>query len=393
MSLPFCRRCVAATGVGLIVAMVPMLVAAQVPTRNQIDQSAEIVLPEDPATVVAVVGSSPILLGELKPKVDARIAEVLSKTDQEVPEDQLRFVRLQMTRGLLSQAIQNRVMRECFLLDQVGTQAADKRREADATMQSKARQMFFESELPDLMKKYEVTTAPEVDAKLREIGSSLPLKQNEFIDAMLGHLYIRSKVNKDPPVSLSEIVLHYQAHRDDFSRKARARWIQLTVLMANHPNRDAAYDVIWQMGREAYYGNMRAVARDRSEDPFADTGGLHHWTNKGSLASSVLEEQIFSIELDSMSQIIEDSDAFYIVRVLEREDAGVRPLADVQDEIRTLIQKRKVEESQEKVLEEIRQRVPVWSLYPEDMPGAKALSIPDPQIATRPAANVGPAPR
>ncbi len=365
----------------LVVAIgLPSVLVAQMPTQAQIDEALHSELPTDPAALIAMVGQSPILLGEINPKIEARIQSVIESAGQEVPEDQIKFARVRMLRGLLAQTIQSRMMRESFLLDQVATQAADKRREADATMQAKARQMFFESEVPDLRKQYEADTASELDAKLRAKGTSLAAREREFIDAMLGHLYIRGKVDRDPSVTLSEIHEYYQTHRDEFNNNARARWEQITVMFANFENKKAAYDAIWAMGREAFFGgNMQAIAREKSQEPFASDGGVHEWTNQGALASQILDQQIFSIPMNAMSQIIEDADAYHIIRVTDRKEAGITPLADVQDDIRKILRDEKIEKAQNEALDEVRRRVPVWSIYPEDVPGAKPL----PQMATR----------
>lgn len=355
--------------------------SAQVPTQEQMDEAMQAELPDDPAATVAIVGLSAILMGEISPKVDARIQDVLEKAGQEVPENQIKFARVRMTRGLLAQKIQSRMMRESFLLDQVATQTAEKRREADATMQTKARQMFFEDEVVQLKKQYEAQDLADLDEKLREKGTSLAARQREFIDAMLGHLYIRGKVERDPSVSLAEIHGYYHENLDDFKHQARARWEQLTVLYANFPDKSAAYDAIWNMGREAFFGgSMQAVAREKSQEPFADEGGQHGWTNQGSLASKILENEIFSLPTGAMSQIIEDEDAYHIIRVLEREEAGASDLADVQDDIRKILRDQKIEAAQAEALAEVQSRVPVWSLFPEDVPGAKPL----PRVATRP---------
>jgi len=369
--------------VGLAVAwaMAPSHASAQMPTQQQMDEALQAELPSDPAATVAIVGQSTIVMGEISPKVEIRIQDVLANAGQEVPEDQIKFARVRMTRGLLAQKIQSRMMRESFLLEQVATQTAEKRREAEETMQAKARQMFFEDEVVQLKKQYEAKDLGELDAKLREKGTSLATRQREFIDAMLGHLYIRGKVNKDPSVSLAEIHGYYHTHSDEFRHAARARWEQLTVLYSNFPDKPAAYDAIWAMGREAFFGgSMQAVARGKSQEPFADEGGQHGWTNKGSLASTILEEQIFSLPTGAMSQIIEDTDAYHIIRVLEREDAGITELADVQDDIRNILRDQKIQTAQKEALDEVQRRVPVWSLFPEDIPGAKPL----PRIATRP---------
>lgn len=362
----------------------PVLLQAQVPTRAEVDGAQSLELPDDPAAVIAVVGRSPVLLGDVMGKVEGRINDVLAKTDQKVPEDQMHFIRVNLVRGMLSQAIQNKMMRESFLLDQVGTQAADKREEADAKLTSRARQMFFESELPELKKQYEVDDLTKLDDLLRKKGSSLAARQRDFVDAMLGHLYIRSKVDREPTVSIAEISEYYRAQVDDYQRPARARWEQLTVLFEKFDTREAAHQAIWGMGREAYFGgNVQAVAREKSQEPFAGKGGVHEWTAKGSLASEELDEQIFSLPLNELSDIIEDSSGYHIVRVLERQDAGLIPLSEVQDDIRATIRQEKIADSQRKVMRDMQVRIPVWSIFPEDTPGANKLPV---RVAGRPAA-------
>lgn len=347
---------------------------AQVPTRDEVDKAKDIPLSDDPAAILAVVGSTPILVGDLMPKVDARIKEVLAQTGQEVPEDQMHFVKVNLIRGLLAQAIQNKMMRESFLIDQVGTQAADQRAEADAKITSRARQMFFESEVPELLSQYKVADLTELDDLLREKGSSVSARQRDFIDQMLGHLYIRAKVDREPNVTFAEILEYYETNKASYEQPTRARWEQLSVLFANHPDKEEARALISEMGREAFYGgNVQAVAREKSEEPFGPAGGLHDWTTKGALASDQLDNKIFSLPLNKLSEIIEDNDGFHILRILERTEAGAVAVKDVQDDIRATIRQEKISKSQRSVLEAMQKRIPVWSLFKQDIPGAKPL--------------------
>ncbi|TWU60052.1 Peptidyl-prolyl cis-trans isomerase D [Rubripirellula tenax] len=337
---------------------------------------ANMELPEDPAAIIAVVGQTPILLGDLMPRIDAKIAEVSEKTGQEIPEEYVKAAKVNMMRPLLASAIQNKMMREAFLIDQVGTQAADKRAEADATLTSKARMMFFESEYPELAKQYKTEDRAELDRLLREKGTSLASRQREFVDQMLGHLYIRSKVDREPKVSIAEINEYYQTNREAFYKPTRARWEQMSVMFDRYPSREEAKQAIWEMGREAYFGgNLQAVAREKSQEPFASQGGLHDWTTKGSLASTKLEDQIFSIPTNAMSEVIEDDDGYHIIRVLDREEAGVVTLSEVQDEIRGKIREEKISKSQRDVLESMQHRIAIWSIFPDDVPGAQPLPI------------------
>lgn len=331
-------------------------------------------LPEDPAAIMAIVGQSPILWGELQPKVDGKINAVLKTSEQEIPEDQISIARMNLTRSLLSQTIQNKMLRESFLLNQVGTQESDKRAEVDAQMVQRARQLFRESEMPKMLKQYKTSDRAKLDKALHEEGTSLAAKQNDFVDRMLGHLYIREKVAQDPRVSLAEIVGNYQKNKDQYEQKERARWEQLSVYFDRTGSEDEAKEKITAMGREAFFGgSMTAVAKRSSHDPMSSSGGVHDWTDRGALASEIMEDQIFKIPTGQMSEIIRDDVGFHIIRVLDRTPAGLTPLAEVQDAIRDSIKQQKIADSQREALESMKDRVAVWSLYPDDVPGAKPL--------------------
>lgn len=343
-------------------------------TREAIEKALTIQLPEDPATVIAVVGESQILYGDLKPRVDARIQQVLDQTQQEVPEEQIKFARINLTRGLLAQTVSTKRLREKFILDQVGTQDAEKRKEASDLMASRARQLFFESEVPTMMEKLKASTRIELDDKLRAEGSSLQARQRNFMDLMLGHMYMRSAVEKQPKVTIAEIASYYKDHNEEYQHKAQARWEQLSVYYDRFPSKEAAQQAINAMAREAYFGgNLQAVAKSKSQEPLASSGGLHEWTSQGSLASDAMDKQIFSIPLNKMSDLIYDDIGIHVIRVLERKSAGVTPIAELQEKIKTTIQNEKVRVQQEKVMKDVVDSVPVWTLFPEDVPGSKPL--------------------
>ena len=367
--------------VGCLAWVAPDANAQESDLPAEMAAAAAVRLPEDPAAVVAVVGQSRILLGDLMPKVDSRIRSMVDASPRPVPEQEIHPVRVMIFRGLLRQTISGKMMRESFLLDQVATESAEKRREAAQMMESRARKVFVETRLPELKKTLETDDLQELDRKLREQGSSLQSLQYEFVDQMLSFLYRQSKISDSPEVSLAEIYGYYLRHQDEFRHQARARWEQLTVWYRHFPDRDAARKEIWEMLQEARFGgSMQAVARDRSQEPFAKEGGLHDWTNQGSLASEVLDRVIFdpAIPLNQISDVIEDKDGLHVVRVLDRQPAGVTPVGEVQEQIREKIRQRKIAEAEDRALAEMKDRVPVWTMFPEDIPGAMPL----PRIAS-----------
>lgn len=349
--------------------------ANQGPAEEDIKRALEMGVPDDPATVVAVVGESRILAGDLVPRVDARLKEIVARAKQPPSDVEIQYIRSVIFRSLLNQSIQLKILKESFLLSQVATQTADKRRDAERKLESRALQMFQESELPRLFKRYSVFTVSEVDQKLRENGGSYESSRLDFIDQMLAHLYRSEAIPRDPNVALVEIRNYYEDNIQQYQVKAQARWEQLTATFEKSGDRDQAIALINEMGREAYFGgSMQAVAKLKSHEPFAPRGGVHDWTARGSLASSKLDEQIFSLPIGVMSEVVEDEVGLHIIRVLERKPSGVRSISELQEEIREKLKQQKIEAAIKKATSETTARVAVWSIYHEDIPGALPLS-------------------
>ena len=368
-------------------ASAPVSAPAQQSVQQSPQQSAQLnMLPDDPATVIAVVGQSPILWGDIEPKIDARINQVLKEKNLSYSKEELAPARLNLARGLIAQTIQTKMMSECFLIDQVGTESAEKRQEVSAMMATRARQMFFEDQLKGLKKQYGTEDLNELDEKLREQGSSLRARQREFTDMIFGQMYMRSKIDKDPKVTIAEITTAYEKDIDNYRHGAKARWEQLSILFENHPDPQEGRRKLIEMARTVYYNKgWKRMAKENSEEPFAVDGGQHDWTTQGALASKPLDEQIFSLPLDRMSEVIEDDVGLHIIRVIERKPAGTTPLADVQDRIREKLKKEKVAAAQSKMLEQMRAKVPVWSIFADDFPDAKPLR--PTQVASLPGGN------
>jgi parvulin-like peptidyl-prolyl isomerase len=64
-----------------------------------------------------------------------------------------------------------------------------------------------------------------------------------------------------------------------------------------------------------------------------------------------------------MSPILESTDGFHIVRVLERKEASRRPFTDVQIEIRETLKKQRFNEGVEKYLAKLRQDARIWTVF------------------------------
>jgi hypothetical protein len=238
-------------------------------------------------------------------------------------------------------------------------------------------QQFKKHKLPDMLEEAEVTTAAQLDAKLRSAGSSLLKQQRMFLEQLVGKEMVQQNVDVNGSVSHDELLDYYHQHLDEYEFPARAKWEHLMVRWEQFTSRDDARVAMADMGNQVLRGAaFEAVARRQSQGPRAGEGGQYDWTSRGSLRSEVIDEALFSIPPGRLSRMLEDEDGVHIVRVTEREPAGRVPFEEVQDEMREAIRRQRFEEQVAEYLARLKQETFVWTVYQPSQNPAEELATP-----------------
>ncbi|XZE44572.1 peptidylprolyl isomerase [Pirellulaceae bacterium SH467] len=313
--------------------------------------------------LVAWVGREPVLVGHI---IDPKKAspEVLQNP---AFEPQLR--------KMLAQIVIRKALAQRFIDEQVAGKSLKEREAASSQVNRKIAEMFYKEALPDMMKRQKCESEEEFHLLLEKSNRTVQSLQHEWTENMLASQCVRSNVASKPVIELSEMQDYYDDHIDEFKRNARARFEILTATFTKYPTKEAAFDAIREMGNQVFFGNpFENVAKSMSTGWTASQGGKMDWTNKGSLKSKPIDEAIFSIPLDKLSLVIEDSDGFHIVRVVERTDAMTVPFSDVQSEIRKKLTEEKTKQMEKEFLEKVRSETAIWTRWPEDFPGSLPLS-------------------
>jgi parvulin-like peptidyl-prolyl isomerase len=133
------------------------------------------------------------------------------------------------------------------------------------------------------------------------------------------------------------------------------------------PSKADARNAIIAMGNRVVFGApLDAVAKRESQGSMAANGGQHEWTPQGSMENKQLEQQLFDLRIQYLSDIIESAEGFHIVRVQEREAQVTRPFVEIQTEIKDQIltndRKAKVDE----FLEMLKAEIPVWTIFDDE---------------------------
>ncbi|HJT82462.1 MAG TPA: peptidylprolyl isomerase [Chthoniobacterales bacterium] len=169
---------------------------------------------------------------------------------------------------------------------------------------------------------------------------------------------MRSKnVKKQQIVSPIKIEEYYRTHRDEFTAKEQ---IKLRMIMipakANDSTassqRDMAEEILKKL---ANGGEFDRIAQIYSEDSSRDLGGDWGWIERKTLAPP-LEKVAFNLPVGKISNIVEYSGNFYILKVEEKKGGTTRSLADARDEIEKKILQQQAQELQERWIASLRSK-------------------------------------
>lgn len=336
-----------------------------------IEQEAATGKPLNEAETICVVGSEHILAGDMLVFVDPIIEENRSR----ISPAQEPMVRQQLTRQLLRQYVEIKALYQEFFRDTAGTTAPAELKKAQSTVRNKANKIFYEKQVPNLLKSHGVTDLRALEEKLREKSMSVSSLKEQFVERVLAAEVERRHVPEEMEVSRDELIQYYQEHEEEWKKAGRARWRQLTARFDRFPSKEAARASIEKMGNEVYLGGkpFEAVAKESSHGFTSQEGGNFDWTTQGALKSKQLDQAIFSIPLRRLSQVIEDEIGFHIIEVLQREEASVVSFDDAHDKMRETIATAKKDALREAYHKKVMARTIIWTRWPEDIPGSRSL--------------------
>ncbi len=314
---------------------------------------------------VAVVGEEPILVGDLIPP-SKLTPQVLGHSQFEI-----------QLRKELMEVVTRKALAQRFLNDKVSGKPVKDRADAKKHMKTQTAKIFHQKWKPMQMERMKCQSDLEFEEKLAEAGKTLSSMMRDFAENTWAQEHVREKVSERPIVELSEMSDYFNDKIEDFKRPARVRFQMLTANFSKFPTRDAAFKAIADMGDQVLLGGapFGAVAKRQSTGLGASDGGLFDWTTQGALKSKKIDAAIFEYELRRLSPIIEDTEGYHIVEVLEREQAYTQSFAQAQAEIRKILIKNKVSKQRNDFIKKVREETPIWTKWPEDIPGSQDILL------------------
>ncbi|HEY3788945.1 MAG TPA: peptidylprolyl isomerase, partial [Urbifossiella sp.] len=169
---------------------------------------------------------------------------------------------------------------------------------------------------------------------------------------------------KSGSVGLKEIRGYYESHPEEFHIPDRVKWLDIFISVGKFESekrldaanaKRAAYDYasIIQMHAEAGE-DFPALSRKYDNGLAGQVNGIGLGSERGAIQPPEVEPIVWSLKVGEVSKLIETPAGYHIVKVVERDYAGIKPFDDrVQLEAKRRLQHVEEEAEYKKLVEKL----------------------------------------
>jgi peptidyl-prolyl cis-trans isomerase SurA len=212
--------------------------------------------------------------------------------------------------------------------------------------------------LQDMLAKQNTTLEDFLKKQERE-GNSLESINEEIKRQLMRTRLMRQEIKSKIMVSDQEIGDYYNQNREKYEGKEAVRLKQILLLVpadANAAVKDKIKEEAQQIQKRALSGEQfEMLAQKYSQGPAADQGGDIGFIERG-VTIPELEEAAFSLPMDRVSNLIESSVGFHIIKVVDKRGAGLKPIETVREEIKVTLENEKLEKKFDEWIAAIRKK-------------------------------------
>lgn len=203
----------------------------------------------------------------------------------------------------------------------------------------------------------------EFVSELRSQGLTLAMSRRLLERKMMADEYVRSVMKeKGKAVGFADINDYYAKHSDEFRIPDRVKWLDIFISANQFPNPRAAYDHAEAIRRQAASGaDFVALSKQYDQGFAARQNGEGVGTARGKIVPADVEPAVWALRPGEVSGLIETPAGYHIVKVAEREVAGLRPFDEkTQAEIKRKLTEKLHEQEYKKIVEGLRRKNVVW---------------------------------
>lgn len=293
----------------------------------------------DPSTVLAVVNGTDITLGQFNKEMDV----MMNRMQGRVPPERLGQMRMQMRDQLLDNMITRQV-----LIDQV--------KSADVTIDDEE----FKKAVDEL------TATLPAGVTLTDMLAQAQTTEEEFKSTLTTELKIRklieAQTGKPEPASEEEIETFYKENQEQFERPETVSASH--ILIGTEPTdseevKQAKHKEAEEVRKQLLEGaDFAQMAAEHSSCPSKAQGGNLGRFPRGRMVPE-FEEAAFTQNVGEIGEIVETQFGYHVIKVDERDEAGITPLEEVKEQLGTYLANQKQQKSVQAYIETLREKASV----------------------------------
>lgn len=314
--------------------------------------------------LVAVVGAGNVVTDqEVWEAVRQRMGEYIYPVDgpngKEVRRDDGK------ERAIYYEELRRIIDRE-LILDEMWTRLKKNKPAAIDEIKESAAKMA-DRQLREFKKMYKVKTDDEFQAILTTQQITVAGIRRQLERQMMADEYVRSMIkDKIRSIGLAQIRDYYDGHPEEFRTDDRVKWLDIFISVNRFPNARAAYDHALAVQQQAASGaDFVALVKDHDHGVAAQQNGEGIGSKRGEIRPVDVEATVWALQAGQTSGLIETPTGYHIVKVAERDYAGVKPFTEpVQDEVRKKLTRHLLEQERAKLVEDLWRRGVVKVLIP-----------------------------
>jgi len=192
--------------------------------------------------------------------------------------------------------------------------------------------------LDEMRKQMNLSSMDDLEKAAKEQGISFEDFKQNMRNQILTQMVIRDEVQPKIQVTKEEESKYYAEHQKDFEHPERVRLSEILVSTEKLEPGDQAGLTAAQQKAQQLLQQVRGgaafdeVARKNSDGPTAAQGGDLGYFKRGTLAKE-LEDRTFAMKAGEISDAVRTKQGFLVLKVTEREPAGLPPIKVVEPQI------------------------------------------------------------
>lgn len=315
--------------------------------------------------VAAMVNGAPILNGEVLDRAGGQIEYVkktmqqMAKNPQALPPNQrapLPKDFIEYREAMIQQSIADMIKKKLLVERLKSGLKPDQVKMMNAHIDD-----MFEREIQHLKEQLNVTNKTELELEMKKHGTSLQSHKERIALDALSRECMNLKSEKPKPIERPDLVAYYQENPDKFKIAARVKWEQIQI---SSSDKKAARKKMDLALAELKKGTPFAdVARRYSDGGNAKEGGVRDWMERGNLADTELEEMLFTMPINRLSNVHEFGETISVVRVTDRTPDSRKPFKEVQSEIQALLVQEQNQQRHDKFFKDLFSQAVIETKY------------------------------